>query len=182
MASTPDGGPDGDGSLEVADPDDYNQTRRLRQIHRSRERVEEAILEGREDLAAGDRSRENYDEYVLEALLLYVIQAEPLLTAPAIHGVGPHNETRKEARFWREVEVIGEEDDDGEAESETLVETIEVNGSEVTLSEILENDGEIEDETLSVPDSRKAYRLVNRFLNEVGLGLPFDEGLPEDEL
>lgn len=216
MASAPDQAPDYDRRLEVSDPSEYNETRRLRQIHKARERVEEAILEGFEDVADSIRDPENYAEYVAECLLLYLLQVEPLLTSSTVLGEivdDPRSEEvivnrRHLVDFWYRAqiepllassealgELILERPDQDETADGRLVEgrrdeadfwdtiTIEIEDhGPVTLEEILEEDAIFDDRVISVSESRKAYRLINRFLNEIGFGLQFDEGLPEDEL
>lgn len=151
--------PAGDG-VTVADPEDYVQARRLREIHDARQRVPESIRE-EADRIGGGINRERYNEIITDALVDYAIQLEPLLR---------DDEIETEEDYWS-----------GEA-----VVDVGRNGG-VTIEEIVEESGRIdtrggETAPLTPTQVREATRHLNRFLYEIGLDIETDEGLPEDKL
>lgn len=150
----------------VADPDDYNQTRRLRQIHDARERFPEVVREEAERVVEDKRmegiTRDRYREIVSDALLDYLIEVEPVM-----RQAHASDKTDLEEDYWDGESVI-----DG-GEDVTLKDIVDANAR-------LEGD-EGEEQPLTVGQARTAYRVANRFLSDIGFGIEFDDGLPRDE-
>ena len=155
----------GKDGISIADPEDYNRTRRLRQIHDAKERVTKTIREEGDKVSSDPRNggitRGRYREKVKDALIDYLIEVEPLMLNEKIDGED----------VWNETEV--EEDPEGDP---------------ITLERIVEENGYVPGESedsvpLPINVSRKAWRPATRFLtNQVGFGLELDEGLPTDKL
>lgn len=168
-----------DDVLQVADPEDYNQNRRLRQIHNARERFPRVAREEYERVDGddgGEISLDRYQEIITDALIDYLIEVEPLmrnksLIKSSLDDVDDRESLPDASPFWNE-------------------ETIEVDGGrEVTLETIVEENGYVrsaegdgEPQTLRLRDARAAYRLTNRYLERVGFGLELDQGLPTDSI
>lgn len=156
--------------ITVADPDNYNIARRLRQIHNARERFPEVVREESERVSDSPRgpgiTPGRYRELVADALIDYIIEVEPLMRSGELNkkqdGFG--------TEFWSEKTVWKAPD-----------------GKEVTLQYIVEHDGVVPaedgDESQAIPINvaRKAYRMTNRFVAQVGLGVELDSNLPIEE-
>lgn len=149
------------GSLTVEDPENYNLSRRLRQIHDARERVPDTIREEANRVSSGRRddgeiTHYRYREIVTDALIDYLIELEPLML---------NDDIDTETNYWSGYEVAT----DGE-------------GRQVTLKRIVDHNGEVagdgeDDRPLSVGEVRAAFRAANRFFADAGLGVSLDEGL-----
>jgi hypothetical protein len=148
------------GQPTVADPENYNLQRRLRQIHNARERFPETVREEQDRVVSPDR-RENgitedrYLEIVTEALLDYLIELEPLMR---------NDDLETGTDYWNGFEV-----------------TTDKHGDAVTIKRIVESDGNLPmsdtDGPLTLKTARAAYRAANRFVAEAGLGVELDDGL-----
>lgn len=157
-AATPDqvpGGDDDDNTVSVADPEDYVQTRRLREIHDARERVPTTIRE-ESDRIGEDITQERYREIITDTLVDYIIEVEPLLRDEQLD---------LEEDYWSDVGI-------SVAEGET------------TLEEIVNENGAVSGDggSLTVEEVRNAFRVVNRFLYDADLDLETEQGLPEDTI
>jgi hypothetical protein len=143
--------------LQVEDPEDYNQNRRLAQIHDARQRFQRAIREEGRRAERGDINNERYRELVAEALIEYLIEIEPVIARATVEDDEDHP--------WDETAVA--EDGAGEV---------------ITLERIVDGGGWLrvgEDKTLpSINQCRQCYRHANRYLAEVGLGVKMGVGLP----
>lgn len=160
-------------SLSVRDPEDYNLSRRLRQLHNARERFNEVVRTKSEEAASEEITRGRYREVVVAALIEYLIEVEPLLRNTQV------NDKREDLglNYWKSEDVLDELRGDppefiGDVEKLTLEEIVTSGGY---LLDDLDEDGP---DPLRIDQSRAAFRLANRFLGEVGFGLELDEGLP----
>lgn len=182
MASKPKPGEEPPGSrIEVADPDDYNRARRLRQVHDAREAFKTTFEEADEALSAEEITDDRFAERVADALIWYIIEVEPIIEARR------RREEEIRERKEREAEERGDDPDDLDHEEYSdywADREVEGPGGEAfTLEQIVENDGVVDpsaEEAEIIPPevSKKAFRMVNRFLNESGFGLRFDKNLP----
>lgn len=182
MASTPKPGEEPPGSsIEVADPDDYNRARRLRQVHDAREAFKNTFEEADEALSAEEITEDRFDERVADALIWYIIEVEPIIDARR------RREEEIRDRKRREAEERGDDPEDVDLDDYSdYWDEREVDGPDgetFTLERIVEDDGVVDpdaDEPNIIPSevSKKAFRMVNRFMNESGFGLRFDKNLP----
>lgn len=148
-------------TAEPVDPENFNLHRRLRQIHDAKEQVPVTIREEAKNVVDDPRdpgiTYDRYEERVVDAVLNYIIEVEPLMMRDDLDGTD----------VWDEEAAI------------------EVDGREFTLQDLVEQNGYISiddgDQPLPVSASRQAYRATNRFLSTAGFGVKLDEQLPAEE-
>lgn len=153
---------DAERDLAVSDPEDYLVSRRFRRIMDAREQVSETIRERKDDIVDDPRksgiTQSKYRELVADAIVEYLIEVEPILR---------HDDLAEDVDVWGE--PVATDPDD---ESITPKRIVDEGG--------VVPDGNGEMVPLPVNVSRAAYRTVNRFLAEIGFGVPVDRGLPVD--
>lgn len=156
---------DGDGDdepkISVDDPDDYNLTRRFRQIHGARDHVKDVAEEyGRN---TNDEYAEQYRELLAQSVASYAIELEPLMTD---HESGE--------RIWTRAEIDAPRHPEGKLTG--IEDFVTQYGRIQVVQEYLEDTSlgstRTREEVLGVPDVAtimRIYRLCNTFCREIGL-------------
>lgn len=174
---------DGERPIEVEDPDDYNLSRRYQQIHRARDHVKEVRAEAGTMASRGEMSLERYREELAQAVADFAMELEWLIRKD------DEDESITESDIWDSVEIEAPLHPNGK---------IEGIGGFVDRYGVIEVEEEIENESglpgeqrrethesmaaPSVETTMRIYRQCNRFMNDIGLDVKFDQGLPRDSL
>jgi len=143
-----------EGIEQIADPDDYNTRRRLRQLHDARERVKEMKNNVLDQEANNPRrtdqslARRNVAETVVD----YILELRPILAQPELQ---------------REEEFLAEE-----------IETVD--GEPITFQDLTKRNWFDDGNVPSLRTSMRAWDLCNDYLEEIAGAMFEENSLPSD--
>lgn len=169
-----------DEKITVDDPEDYNLTRRFRQIHNARDHVTDVMEDSGEKAARGEMPPGRYREVLAQAVAAYAMELEWFMREEDEDG------ELVESPIWDTVRIEAPRHPDGYIEGIggfvdgfgyiDVVETLEYDSP---LARAGENTSQETIDVPSVATIMRIFRQCNRFMKRVGLDVRMEKRMPE---